>query len=142
MKTWAVAMACLFLQSQPLLAEEAIFEELRPEKNRVHWTVLTSKAAGLRLGMTLSEVVYIMGSPDYVTTVGDDREWYSFATRGYELYWINGRCNPVEAQFPDGQSLTGWDGGRAACAPAGKSYPNAFLPPHYFACDRRRLPPC
>ena len=137
-----LAATCSLMLIAEAPAEEASLGELRPVPSRSEWTELTKAAATLDIGMSIEEVVRRLGPPDFVTTSRDDREWYSFATRGYELFWKNGRCNAIEAQFPDGVILTGWDEGRVACGPKGKRYPSAFLPPRNYACEVRKLPPC
>jgi len=98
-------------------------------------TNLSRKAAGLKMGMSRSDVIAKLGPADFVVHSSDTGE-SAQELRQYgsgilfELYWKNGKCGPVVAQFNGSSKATGWNEGRALCLDEEYTY----LPDSHYSC--------
>lgn len=93
------------------------------------------EAATFQSGMSRTQIINRLGQADFIVHRSDEggsaEELRNFAPGvAFELYWANGRCNPVIVQFDAGQSVTGWDEGRAICLDS--TY--TFLPETAYSC--------
>lgn len=73
-------------------------------------TELSRQASRLRLGLSMCEVISMLGDPTWIIWNGEDPETEPFDV----LLWENGSCFPVVSDF-DGGVLVGWNEGRSMC---------------------------
>lgn len=109
-------------------------------------TNLSQKAATLKMNMTREQVIKKLGRATWAILPDDkdDPDWQlPHPNIMLELYWDNGKCTPVVAQFTvrGGKFLlTGWDEGRSQCFD--KAYPKSLKPSKKFSCakpDRKKI---
>jgi len=90
-------------------------------------TPLSKKAAGLKANLTRAKVIADLGAPTWAILSTDKGDWAMLgAGIAYELYWKNGKCNPVVVQFTKNDKVAGWDEG-AKCK-------GAKNPPKKYSC--------
>lgn len=73
-------------------------------------TDLSRETSQLRSGLSMCEVVDLLGAPSWIIWNEEDPEHEPFDV----LYWENTSCIPVAADFDDGV-LVGWNEGRVMC---------------------------
>ena len=90
-------------------------------------TILSKKAATLKIGISLKSVVKLLGNPTWLILSTDGGEFEGAVPLGlYQLMWENGDCLPVSVHFNMANKVTGWDEGRSYCGSDVKAFnPNA-----------------
>ena len=88
-------------------------------------TELSQKAGRLRIGMTRSQVISLLGPATWAAIPGDQGEYALPDPRiRLELFWKNGRCGPVAVMFDTEYRVSGWDEGRVCFDTEGLTDPS------------------
>jgi hypothetical protein len=96
-------------------------------------TNLSKKAANLKIGMSRTTVINLLGKPTWAVIPGDTGDWALPDPRiRLELHWKNPGCGPVVVQFNSNFQAIGWDEGRAYC---GKDA-HLFEPSDQYSCTK------
>jgi hypothetical protein len=76
-------------------------------------TQLSSWARNVKVGMTRTAVIALLGSPTWaVLSTDGDREAIPDSNISFVLYWKNPGCNTVIVEFDRDGRAAGWDEGR------------------------------
>jgi hypothetical protein len=114
------------------------------EADKKQKTILSVKAAKLKLSMSKKEVINLLGEATWAKIPKDKGEFQSDALPLYiklKLMWKNTPCIPVEVSFDNYYKVKGWSEGRGLCYREHKVL-KILEPGKEYSCkkkDRRKL---